>query len=219
MNRSGLIITIIMGCLAVLLWKIVNAPNMEPPWPSKIQGFSFSPFREGQSPSKHIYPTVEQIDRDLATLAGDVHAVRSYTVEDTLAEIPRLAAARGLNVVLGAWLTRDEKKNEEEVAKLIKVYRENHRNIIRVLVGNEVLLRTDQTVEQMIKYIEIAKKSIWAPVSIAEPWHIWLAHPELVEKVDFIAVHLLPYWEGIPIDEAVDYCVMRYKEQIGRAHV
>ena len=212
MNRSGLIITIIMGCLAVLLWKVVNAPNMEPPWPSKIQGFSFSPFREGQSPSKQIYPSVEQIDQDLATLAGDVHAVRAYTVEDNLAEIPRLAAARGLNVVLGAWITRDAKRNEEEVAKLIKIYRENHRNIIRVLVGNEVLLRTDQTVEQMIQHIDTAKKSIWAPVSTAEPWHIWLKYPQLVEKVDFIAVHLLPYWEGIPIDEAVDYCVMRYKE-------
>ncbi|MBV5317103.1 MAG: glycosyltransferase [Desulfobulbaceae bacterium] len=212
MNRSSLIITIIMGCLAVLLWKVVNAPNMEPPWPSKIQGFSFSPFREGQSPSKKIYPSVEEIDRDLAVLAGDVHAVRSYTVEDNLAEIPRLAAARGLNVVLGAWIATDEKENEEQVEKLIKIYRENHRNIVRVLVGNEVLLRADQTVDQVIHYIDTAKKSIWQKVSIAEPWHVWLQNPKLVEHVDFIAVHLLPYWEGIPIDEAVDYCVMRYNE-------
>ncbi|MCL1980660.1 MAG: glycosyltransferase [Proteobacteria bacterium] len=212
MNRSGLIITIIMGCLALLLWKVVNAPNMEPSWPSKIQGFSFSPFREGQSPSKKIYPSVEQIDRDLAILAGDVHAVRAYTVEDNLAEIPRLAAARGLNVVLGAWITGDTERNEQEIDKLIKIYRENHRNIIRVLVGNEVLLRADQSVKQMIEYIDTVKKSVWAPVSLAEPWHVWLQNPQLVEHVDFIAVHFLPYWEGIPIDGAVDYCVMRYNE-------
>ena len=212
MNRSGLIITIIMGCLALLLWQVVNAPDMEPSWPSKIQGFSFSPFREGQSPSKRIYPTVEQIDRDLAILAGDVHAVRAYTVEDTLAEIPRLAAARGLNVTLGAWLTNDSERNEQEIAKLIAVYRENHRNVIRVLVGNEVLLRAEQTVSQMIGHVDAAKKSIWAPVSIAEPWHVWLQYPQLVEHVDFIAVHFLPYWEGLSVDEAVDYCVMRYNE-------
>jgi exo-beta-1,3-glucanase (GH17 family)/cellulose synthase/poly-beta-1,6-N-acetylglucosamine synthase-like glycosyltransferase len=212
MNRSSLIITFIMGCLAVLLWKVVNVPNIEPPWPTKIQGFSFSPFREGQSPSKQIYPSVEQIDRDLATLAGESHAVRAYTVEDNLAEIPRLAAAHGLNVVLGAWITKDKKANDEQIAKLIKVYRENHRNIIRVLVGNEVMLRAEQPVEQMIKYIDAAKKSIWAPVSTAEPWHIWLKYPQLVDHVDFIAVHLLPYWEGIPVDKAVDYCVMRYKQ-------
>jgi cellulose synthase/poly-beta-1,6-N-acetylglucosamine synthase-like glycosyltransferase/exo-beta-1,3-glucanase (GH17 family) len=212
MNRSSLIITFIMGCLAVLLWKVANAPNIEPPWPSKIQGFSFSPFKAGQSPSKKIFPSIEEIDKDLATLAGSVNAIRSYTVEDNLAEIPRLAAAHGLNVVLGAWLATDLKENDEQIAKLIKVYRENHRNIIRVMVGNEVLLRTDQPVDQMIKYLDTVKKSVWAPISLAEPWHIWLQYPQLVDHVDFIAVHLLPYWEGISIDEAVDYCVMRYKE-------
>ncbi len=212
MNRSSLIITFIMGCLAVLLWKVANAPNIEPPWPSKIQGFSFSPFRAGQSPSKKIFPSIEEIDKDLATLAGSVNAIRSYTVEDNLAEIPRLAAAHGLNVVLGAWLATDAKDNDEQIAKLIKIYRENHRNIIRVIVGNEVLLRADQPVGQMIKYLDTVKKSVWAPISLAEPWHIWLQNPQLVDHVDFIAVHLLPYWEGISIDEAVDYCVMRYKE-------
>ena len=212
MNRSSLIITFIMGCLAVLLWKVANAPNIEPPWPAKIQGFSFSPFRAGQSPSKKIFPSLEEIDKDLATLAGSVNAIRSYTVEDNLAEVPRLAAAHGLNVVLGAWLATDAKDNEEQIAKLIKIYRENHRNIIRVIVGNEVLLRTDQSVDQMIKYLDTVKKSVWAPISLAEPWHIWLQNPQLVDHVDFIAVHLLPYWEGISIDEAVDYCVMRYKE-------
>ena len=212
MNRSGIIITIIMGCLALLLWKIVNQPNIEPSWPSKIQGFSFSPFHEGQSPMKDIYPSVEEIDRDLALLSGDVHAVRSYTVQGTLAEIPRLAAARGLNVTLGAWLTPDEEKNEKEIANLIKIYQENYRNIVRVIVGNEVLLRTDLTLEQMFKHIDTVKKAVWAPVSIAEPWHVWLKNPKLVEKVDFIAVHLLPYWEGVPNDQAVDYCIMRYNE-------
>lgn len=212
MNRSGIIITIIMGCLAFLLWKIVNQPNIEPSWPSKIQGFSFSPFHEGQSPMKKTYPSVEEIDRDLALLSGDVHAVRSYTVEGTLAEIPRLAAARGLNVVLGAWLTPDEEANAEELNKLIKIYQENYRNIVRVMVGNEVLLRTDLSLEQMLAHIDTVKKSVWAPVSIAEPWHVWLKYPQLVEKVDFITVHLLPYWEGIPIDGAVDYCIMRYNE-------
>jgi exo-beta-1,3-glucanase (GH17 family) len=64
----------------------------------------------------------------------------------------------------------------------------------------------------MIAYIKQVKEVVWAPVSLAEPWHIWLEHPELAANVDFIAVHLLPYWEGIPVDSAVDYVNMRYKE-------
>ncbi len=212
MNRSGLVIAILMACLTFVLWKVVNAPNIEPAWPSKIQGFSFSPFRAGQSPTQHIYPSVEEIDRDLAILAGDVHAIRSYSVESTLAEIPRLAAARGLNVVLGAWISNDRNANEAQINQLIKIYRENHRNIVRVIVGNETLFRTEQTVDQMIQYIQTVKKSVWAPVSLAEPPHIWEKYPQLAEHVDFIAIHLLPYWEYIPVDQAVEYCVARYNK-------
>ena len=57
---------------------------------------------------------------------------------------------------------------------------------------------------------------MWAPVSIAEPWHIWLRSTRNWSKhVDFIAVHMLPYWEGIPVDKAVDYVVTRYDELQG----
>ena len=49
-------------------------------------------------------------------------------------------------------------------------------------------------------------------MSTAEPWHVWLEHPELVQHVDFIAVHLLPYWEGVSVDVAVDYVLDRYHE-------
>ena len=50
------------------------------------------------------------------------------------------------------------------------------------------------------------------PVSTAEPWHVWLQNPELAEHVDYIAVHLLPYWEGIPVEQAVGYVEKRYDE-------
>ncbi|MEZ5671135.1 MAG: hypothetical protein R3E08_01655 [Thiotrichaceae bacterium] len=36
------------------------------------------------------------------------------------------------------------------------------------------------------------------PASTAEPGHIWITkHPELAKEVDYIAIHILPYWEGI----------------------
>lgn len=212
MNRSSLTITVLMGALALLLWSIVNAPYDEPPWPAEIQGFSFSPMRAEHSPMHGRMPSVGQIDEDLVVLSGDAHAVRTYTVEGTLAEVPRLAGAHNLNVALGAWLDDDHEDNLEQLDKLIRVYRENHRNIVRVFIANEVLLRAEQSVPRMIEYLRLVRKSVWAPVSLAEPWHVWLEHPELVEEVDFIAVHLLPYWEGIPVNDAIDYVVMRYEE-------
>jgi len=210
MNRASLLITLLMGGLTVLLWSIVNRPDIEPPWPAEIEGFSFSPMRGEQSPVTREYPDISEIDEDLALLAGEAHAVRTYTVDSTMAEVPRLAAAHGLNVALGAWISNQAERNEAELSRLITVYRENHRQVVRVIIGNETILREEQTVEQMIAHIERVRHSVWAPISTAEPWHIWLKHPELVKHVDFIAVHLLPYWEGVSVDVAVDYVIDRY---------
>ncbi|MDA0998208.1 MAG: glycosyltransferase [Proteobacteria bacterium] len=49
-------------------------------------------------------------------------------------------------------------------------------------------------------------------MSTGETWDIWLAHPELVREVDYIAAHILPYWEGIPAEEAVKYAFERYQQ-------
>ena len=216
MNRSGLLITILMAFLAVLLWKVVNTPNMEPPWPEKIQGFSFSPYRGEQTPITHTLPSIEEIDADLALLQGKTHAVRTYSMEGTLAEIPRLATARQMNVALGAWIDKDKSANEKQINKLIEVYQQYHKNIVRVIVSNEALLRKDITVDEAITYLKRVKAKVWAPVSLAEPWHIWLQYPQLAKHVDYITIHLLPYWEGVPHDKAVQYCVDRY-EDIRRA--
>jgi len=214
MNRAGLLITILMGGLTFLLWAFINKSVVEPPWPATIEGFCFSPMRGAQSPRPGQFPSIEDIEQDLALLEGKAYAVRTYTVESTMAEVPRLAPAHGLNVTLGAWINKDERANEEQIGKLIDVFRENDASVVRVIVGNEVLLRGEQTVEQMIGYIDRVREDVWAPVSLAEPWHIWLKHPELVEHADFIAVHILPYWEGIDVEKAVDYVFTRYQQLV-----
>ena len=79
----------------VLLWAVVNRPDIEPPLAGQGRGLSFSPMRGEQSPVRREYPDIAQIDEDLALLAGDAHAVRTYTVEGTMGEVPRPALAHG----------------------------------------------------------------------------------------------------------------------------
>src|SRR6185437_9301245 len=43
-----------------------------------------------------------------------------------------------------------------------------------------------------------------------EIWHVWIEHPELVSAVDYIAAHILPYWEGFSEAQAVDQAVLIY---------
>ncbi len=194
-----------IGVLTAVLWGLLNQPNIEPPWPETIQGFSFSPMRHGNNPNAASYPTVEQIDADLALLAGKAHAVRTYSVDGTLATIPELAKKHRLNVTVGAWISDDESANDLQISRLLEVYRNNIPSIVRVVIGNEAILRQERTSAQMIEYLKRVQPEISAPISIAEPWHVWLDHPELAEHVDYIGVHILPYWEKIHISHAITF--------------
>ena len=91
-----------------------------------------------QMKEKIVAAQEENVDR--SKLQDDVNAVRTYSVQDTLAQVPLLAAGHGLNVALGGWVGRDLKANDEELAKLSEVFRQSHRNIVRVIVGNEARL-------------------------------------------------------------------------------
>ena len=212
MIRINIIIATIIAAITVTLWAYINRPETEPPWPEVIQGFSFSPMREDDDPIRHKLPTREEIEEDLALLAGKTHAVRTYRMEGAFAEIPAMARKYGINVALGAWIDKDLKQNEAEIMRLIEYADRYRRNVVRVLVGNEVLLRENLTVEKLISYIRRVRAQVGMPVSTAEPWHVWLKHPDLVKEVDYIGVHMLPYWEGVNIRDAVDFVIDRIND-------
>ena len=55
------------------------------------------------------------------------------------------------------------------------------------------------------------------PVTTGEIWNVWIEHPELASAVDFIAAHVLPYWEGISETAAVDQAIRIY-DQLRQAY-
>ena len=252
---------------------------------SQINGVSYAPFRDGQSPITKVFPTRAQIDEDMAILAPRVSSIRTYGTESTLSLIPELADARGLKVIQGSYIGKDAKANEIELDRLVKLTN-SHSNITAVLVGNEPLihralveerkailpdriaaerakiekynseaaqLTTDgkelrtlvgpvaayviskskageidlsdrkardryfggadfefrvenqMIVEQMVEYIKRVKSRVSVPVATAETYDRIRDHPELAEACDFLAIHLLPYWEGQPAEYSVTF--------------
>ena len=211
MHKWNITITVAVAMLTLSLFALFNQPVKEPTWPQTIQGFAFSPFQRDQSPLENILPSEEEIERDLQLLKGKTFAVRTYYMGGVFAKIPAIAKRYDINVALGAWIDGNPESNETELAKLLAVA-PIHSNVVRAIVGNEVLLRGDLPVAELIFYLDRARKALAVPVSTAEPWHIWLKHPELARHVDYLAVHLLPYWEGQDVELAVDYVVARYNE-------
>jgi exo-beta-1,3-glucanase (GH17 family)/cellulose synthase/poly-beta-1,6-N-acetylglucosamine synthase-like glycosyltransferase len=72
-------------------------------------------------------------------------------------------------------------------------------------------------VARLIKMIQRVKRSVNVPVTTGEIWNVWLDHPELVSSVDYIAAHILPYWEGFSPSQAVDQAIIIY-DKLRRAY-
>ncbi len=163
----------------------------------KLQCVSYTPFVAGQSPLASSVVEPRQIERDFALLSHYFSCVRIYAVKD-MQDLPALARKYGLTVIAGAWITRDEVANEAEVAQLIALANRWPDVISAVLVGNEVLLRQERSAAQLARYLQRVKAAVHQPVSYGDVWDFWLQNPELAQAVDFITIHLLPYWENQP---------------------
>ncbi|MEQ1546380.1 glycosyltransferase [Methyloglobulus sp.] len=196
------------------IWSYINNPLQLQPWTSTTMGVTFDPTKKDVTAKAKItlIHKEEDIDKDLALLEGKFHAVRTYTVLKGLHKVPELAAKHNLNVTLGAWIGPDLEKNRQEIETLIQLSREENSKIVRLMVGNEVLQRNEIPKKQLIEYIREVKKRTWRPVSTSDTWDKWLANPELANEVDYIGAHILPYWEGISVDDAVDYVFDRYHD-------
>ncbi|MDD5114164.1 MAG: exo-beta-1,3-glucanase, partial [Methylobacter sp.] len=185
----------------------------------KLNSLSFAPFREGQGPMEKRFPTPEQIDADLKLMGEKTHTIRTYaSSEGSMPVIPELAGKYGLEMIQGAWLNPLVADNKREVAELIRSANAHPDVVKRVMVGNEVLLRGDLKADQIIEYIREVKRSVKQPVSYADVWSEYMKHPELIKEVDFITIHILPYWEDKPItvDQApahIERIVKQVKEE------
>lgn len=213
---SGILVAAVFAALTFGLWAYLNQPTAEPPWPERVQGMAYSPFQAGQDPVVQVMPSEQQIDSDLGLLSDKVTAIRTYSSLKTLGRIPAIAERHRLKVAVGAWLDRRLPTNDLEVSAAIELANE-HANVIRVVIGNETILRGDLTVAQLSEQLDRVREAVSQPVSTAEPWHVWMKHPELVEHVDYLAVHLLPYWEGVDVERAIDYLSSRL-EQLEQAY-
>ncbi|ANY89039.1 MULTISPECIES: glycosyltransferase [Pseudomonas] len=212
-RKFGLNLVVVLAIAALFtgFWALINRPVSAPAWPEQISGFSYSPFRLGQSPQKGQYPSDEEIRQDLEQMSKLTDSIRIYTVEGTQADIPRLAEELGLRVTLGIWISPDLERNEREIAKAIELANTS-RSVVRVVVGNEALFRKEVTPEALIGYLDRVRAAVKVPVTTSEQWHIWKENPELAKHVDLIAAHILPYWEFVPMKDSLQFVLDRARE-------
>jgi exo-beta-1,3-glucanase (GH17 family) len=167
---------------------------------AKLMCVSYAPFRDAQTPlalTTQIAP--EQIAQDLAQLAKISDCVRTYSIENGLDQVPRLAAKAGLKVIQGIWLGSNRLKNLAQISTVVSLTKQFPGVITAVVVGNEVLLRGEMTTADLAAIIRSVKSQVAVPVTYADVWEYWLRNREIYDAVDFVTIHILPYWEDFPI--------------------
>ena len=222
MKQWAILALAAFGMLWGIAWWTADArpaPVVDAPV-DRLPCASYAPFRKpGESPLvKGARASSARMDADLAALAPVTRCVRTYSVDQGLDEVPRLARKHGLRVLLGVWIGRDATENDREIARALEVLRRDADVIDAVVVGNEVLLRREQPVPGLRKYIERVRAATSIPVTYADVWEFWLRNPGLADAVSFVTVHMLPYWEDDPqpVGHAVDH-VVRVHERVRAA--
>jgi glucan 1,3-beta-glucosidase len=192
---------------ALLNWVITEArpvamPGLELAQGEKLRCVSYAPFhRPGQTPfDKSLLIPRQQIEEDLRALSAITNCVRTYSTDKGLDMVPEIAHELGLKVLLGAWIGYVSKNNTLELERAIMLASAWPDAVQAIIVGNEVLLRRERTAAEMRAMLDSVRAKSPVPVTYADVWEFWLKNPELAAHVDFITVHILPFWEDDPVD-------------------
>ncbi len=167
---------------------------------AKLMCVSYAPFRGSQTPlnlATHV--SAEQIEEDLKQLVKVTDCVRTYSIDNGLDQVAGIAAKVGLKVMQGIWLGSNRLRNLNQIATVVGLTKKYPDVITSVVVGNEVLLRGEMTTNDLAGIIRSVKVQVSVPVTYADVWEYWLRNREIYAAVDFITIHILPYWEDFPI--------------------
>ncbi|MBN8968522.1 MAG: glycosyltransferase [Rhizobiales bacterium] len=207
--RAVVAVLLCVTALHAALWGVLRDQQQAPDFKGILPSVSYAPFEGSGHPDVDNIPTIEKIRADLKTLSAMTKAIRLYSSTGGVELVPPIAAEFGLKVTVGAWIDKNSDRNEREIQAAVELARRNS-NVIGVVVGNETIYRGEQKVEDLIALIQRVKKQVNVPVTTGEIWNIWRDNPQLSSAVDFIAAHILPYWENFTDKQAVDQAMYLY---------
>ena len=214
--RTVALVVALVVCVHAALWTLLQRHQAVAGIEAPLASISYSPYARSQHPDRGDRPTEQQIRGDLKVLSPYTRAIRTYSTTGGVELVPAIAAEFGLKVTLGIWIDKNEARNEREIQAAIALAR-RHSNVNAIVVGNETIYRGEKTVPELIELIQRVKRQSPVPVTTGEIWSVWIEHPELASAVDFIAAHILPYWEGVAADKAVGQAIEFY-DKLRRVH-
>ncbi|KQZ02487.1 hypothetical protein ASD45_09680 [Pseudolabrys sp. Root1462] len=199
-----------LACIAVTLaviaavWVWLGTPIPMPHAPlkpgEKLWCLSYAPYQGSQTPydPATVIPAA-QIEADIAQMSKITDCVRVYATDQGLDQVVPIAKRYGMQVLQGAWVSNDPVKTRIQIDAALAIAERYPETVRAIIVGNEALLRGDISGPDLAALIRDVKAKSKVPVTYADVWEFWLRSPEVAANVDFITIHILPYWEDFPI--------------------
>lgn len=196
----------------------------------------YSGYRTGQNPVERKYPSDTQILEDLRILERDFDYIRMYDASAYTLRTLQLIRANNIklrvlltmnllgeisnpNCSWGGRYTIDEiakniENNQKELENIILYANEFKEIVYAVSAGNESVPEWNENLVspgRILYFVKELKKNTDLPVTYCDNIHYWQEELKEVEKeVDFISVHLYPFWEGKNVPESIDSVISGY---------
>ena len=173
-----------------------------------LYGLCFSAYGDGQRAGDQLQAA--RVSRRIDLIAPHTRWVRSFACTEGHEVIPRLARARGLKTMVGAWISHDRQRNEREVEALIELAKDGQVDV--AVVGNEVLLRGELAETELLDLIARVKASVpdGVRVGCVDAYYQFLERPALTAACDVLLPNCYPFWEAADIDLAAQYLRRMY---------
>jgi glucan 1,3-beta-glucosidase len=171
---------------------------------AKVHGLCFSAYLDGQSPDQKTQLPPEQVRARMEILRPHTRWIRTFSCSDGNEAAPGIAHELGLSTLVGAWLGNDREANEKELQALIGLARAGHCDLLAV--GNEVLLREDLPLDELLEAIARVKAAVpGIPVGYVDAYYLFCEHPRLVEACDVLFINCYPFWERCALEDSLGY--------------
>jgi exo-beta-1,3-glucanase (GH17 family) len=195
---------------------------------------AYGPHRDGQY-SGGPSPNRDELREDLRLMCEHWSLLRLYdaagaaeTILDVIQE-----DALDMKVMLGVWIGVEERRgktgevlerfpearaaNRREVEAAIRLANAYPDIVLAINVGNETqVFWSSHRVppELLIDYVREVRARTDLPVTVADDFNFW-NKPEsdtVAREVDFIVMHAHPLWNGILLEDALDWTGARFAE-------
>jgi exo-beta-1,3-glucanase (GH17 family) len=183
-----------------------------------------------------VFPSYEEIKEDLLILQPQWQSLRLYDCDVHAEMVLEVIRNEGMSfdVMLGAYIMAEKNNSEcswggvytnselainkklnlKRIEKLIALANAYPKIISSVSAGNEATVSwTDHlvTVEGLLEYVTLIKRSVKQPVTFCENYVPWLDKLRpVVDALDFISIHTYPVWEYKTVDDALQYTIENY---------